>query len=106
MEPQDVINITQWLHQVLKDLQDTHRQLLDMRGELRNANDELKNVAGRMDQKNADLIRVVEALKAQIDIVHGETSATKSTVESKISSLESQIKDLRSDIHEVRNKVR
>ena len=106
MEPQDVINITQWLHQVLKDLQDTHRQLLDMRGELRNANDELKCVAGRMDQKNADLIRVVEALKAQIDIVHCETSATKSTVESKISSLESQIKDLRSDIHEVRNKVR
>lgn len=106
MDPQDVLNISQWLQQLIKDVQDTHRQLLDMRGELKAANDELRNVAGRMDQKNADLVRVVEAVKSQTDIMHGEVSATKSTVEARVGSLENQVKDLRSDVHEVRNKVR
>jgi prefoldin subunit 5 len=106
MSPQDIMNISQWLQQLIKDVQDTHQQMLDMRGEIRAANDELKNLAGRAEQKNADLIRLVESLKGQLDIIHGETGATKSVVEAKIASLENTIKDLRSDVHEVRNKVR
>ena len=106
MSPQDVNNMSQWLQELLKLLQETRSQLADSRNENRQLLDEIKAVSSRLDHKDSDTMRMLEMLKSQVDTVRTDVAVTKSTMESHSNNLDSKINDLKSAIQEVRNIVR
>lgn len=106
MDQEDILNISQWLQQILKDLQDTHIQTQDMRGEMRAVTTELKAANERTERHTNDVLKLIEAIRAQTDVLRGDFQATQSHVDSKIGGLEVQIKDLKSEIASLRNTIR
>jgi len=105
MNPQDLNNIAGWLQEILRLLQDTHNQVVDMRNENRQVMDEIKNVSGRMDQKDSDILRLVDTMRGQIDMLRGEVTSNKSAIESTSSHIDSKINDLKSSINDIKRAV-
>jgi predicted nucleic acid-binding Zn-ribbon protein len=105
VNPQDLNNISSWLQELLRLVQDTHTQLVDMRNENRQVMDEIKGVSARMDQKDTDIIRLVDTMRGQIDVLRGEVTSVKSAVESTNSHLDSKVNDLKSTLSEIRRTV-
>lgn len=106
MNQQDVTNISQWLQELLKLMQDTHTQLIDLRTENRQMMDDIKGVSSRVDQRDTAIMRLVETLRSQVDVLKGETAQTRTTAENATSSLDSKLSDLKSALNEVRTRVR
>lgn len=105
MSPQDVNNISSWLQELLRLQQDTHTQLVDMRNENRQVMDEIKSISARMDKKDTEIIRYIEALKGQIDILKGDVAAAKSAAENTNSHVDSKLSDIKSTLNEIRRAV-
>jgi predicted nucleic acid-binding Zn-ribbon protein len=105
VNPQDLNNISSWLQELLRLVQDTHTQLVDMRNENRQVMDEIKGVSARMDQKDTDIIRLVDTMRGQVDVLRGEVTSVKSAVESTNGHLDSKINDLKSTLNEIRRVV-
>ena len=105
MNPQDIANLSQWLQQLMKDVTDTRTQLIDMRSENKQLMDEIKTISGRMDQKDSDILRLIDTLRSQLDVTRGEIASVKNAVESTKSHIDAKASDLKSAIHEVRNRV-
>ena len=106
MNPQDVNNMASWLQEILKLLQDTHTQLVDMRNENRQIMDEIKAISSRVDQKDTDVIRLLDTVRSQIDVMRGEISSVKSAVESTGGHIDSKLDDVKSTVRDVRNSVK
>ena len=98
MNPQDINNMSSWLQEILRLLQDTQTQVTDMRNESKQMMDDLKGVTARMDQKDSDIIRLIDSLRSQLDVIKGETTATKGAVEKGVGDVESKVSDAKSDI--------
>lgn len=105
MNPQDLQNISSWLQEILRLMQDTHTQLIDMRNENRQVMDEIKGVSARMDQKDTDIIRLIDTMRGQIDVLRGDVASTKSAVESTNSHIDSKISDLKSTLNDIKRAV-
>lgn len=105
MNPQDVNNFTQWLQEIVSTLRDTHSQLQDLRNENRQMMDDLRGIASRVDQKDTETLRLIEALKGQLDIVRVEANAAKTAAEKATSTVDSKLTDVKSTLNEIRRSV-
>ncbi len=106
MDSQDVNNLSQWLQELLKLMQDTHTQLVDLRNENRQLMDEIRAVSARVDQKDSDILRIIETMRGQVDVVRTEVITAKNVSESLRGHIDSKASDLKSEIHQVRNMIR
>lgn len=105
MDPQDVVNVSQWLQQLVRDLADTHTQLEDMRKESKMATDEVRSISNRIDQRDSNILSLIEALRAQVDITKNSIGSLQSHIDGRIGNLESQIKELKSEIQTIHRRV-
>lgn len=103
---QDQQNLAAWLQQALKEIQETRNQIVTMHSQMKQATDEIRAVSSRMDQKDSDILRLIDNLRAQLDILRGGMDSTKTTVESNGKHLSSKIDDVKSSVHEVRNRMK
>ena len=105
MNEQDTKNMAQWLQEILKLLQESQAQVVDMRSENRQLMDELKIASVRMEQSNKDMQRVIELLKGQVDTVRGDVISAKQSVESTNNHLDAKISELKSAIQSLKNQI-
>lgn len=106
MNPQDVNNISQWLQEILRLVQDTRTQLIDMRGENKQMMDDIRGIAARIEQKDTSELSLIENLRTQLDIVKGSADSAKSAAEHANDHLDSKINDLKSILNDIKNQTR
>ena len=77
----------------------------DLRGEMRQQIDDVRNHINRNDQTDNDTTRVLETVRATVDNTRNEVIGVKNTVENKIGSLDSRLNEIKAIANDIRNKV-
>ena len=106
MNPQDISNLAQAIQILQATIESTQAQINDLRNENNQLLAEVKASSMRNEQKDAEIMSAVEAVRTQVELAKSEVSSVKRAVDSVQSHIDAKISDVKSDLHSILRTVR
>ena len=106
MNPQDISNLAQAIQILQATIESTQAQINDLRNENNQLLAEVKASSMRNEQKDAEIMSAVEAVRTQVELTKAEASSAKRAVDGAQSHIDAKISDVKSDLHSILRTVR